>query len=132
MLDLVDAAVVDSRRCGHLPLGISLLDGLTDQAVPLGIKGFCAADFVSYPSEAGQRVLACHTISSAIRCALLVAIAHPGYHRKDALGNRIAGTSRHARYCLDGRVAAAYGEPASLDGGGAILFEVKPIRIWGI
>jgi hypothetical protein len=78
MLDLVDARVVDARRCGDLPLGISLLDCLTDQAISLGIKGFCAADFVSYPSEAGQRVFACHSISSMLRCALLVAISHPG------------------------------------------------------
>jgi hypothetical protein len=78
MLDLVDARVVDARRRGDLPLGISLLDGLTDQAISLGKKGFCAADFVSYPSEAGQRVFACHSISSTLRCALLVAIAHLG------------------------------------------------------
>jgi len=78
MLDLVDARVVDARRRGNLPLGISLLDSLTDQAVSLGKKLLCAADFVSYPSEAGQRIFACHSISSTLRCALLVAIAHPG------------------------------------------------------
>ena len=78
MLDLVDARMVDARRCGDLPLRISLLDGLTDQAISLGKKVLCAADFVSYPSEAGQRIFACHSISSTLRCALLVAIAHLG------------------------------------------------------
>jgi hypothetical protein len=90
MLDLVDAGVVDARRCGDLPLGISLFDGLADQAISLGIKSFCAADFVSYTSERGQRILACHSISSTLRCAPLVAIALPGYHRENALGDRIA------------------------------------------
>jgi hypothetical protein len=75
MLDLVDATVVDPRRFCDLPLGIPLLDRLSDQAVSRGIKRGCAADFVSYPSEAGQRVLACHSISSTRRCALQVAIA---------------------------------------------------------
>jgi hypothetical protein len=78
MLDLVDASVVDSRRFCDLPLGISLLYGLANQAISLGIKRVCAADFVSYSTEAGQRVLACHSISSMLRCALLVAIAPSG------------------------------------------------------
>jgi hypothetical protein len=78
MLDLVDAGVVDSRRCGDLPLGISLFDGLVDQPISLGIKGFYAADFVSYPSERGQRILACHSFSSTLGCAPRVAISHPG------------------------------------------------------
>jgi len=106
MLDLVDAAVMDSRRNGDLSLGISRFNCPEDQQIPLGIKGFCAADFVSYPSEPGQRIFACHSISSALRCAPLVAIAHPGYHSEDALGNRIASVSRHARYRLDGRASA--------------------------
>jgi len=78
MLDLVDAAVVDSRRNGDLPLGISRFDSPVDQAIPLRVKGLYAADFVSYSSEPGQRIFACHTLSSALRCAPLVAIAHPG------------------------------------------------------
>ncbi|HEX2096783.1 MAG TPA: hypothetical protein VHF50_05380 [Solirubrobacterales bacterium] len=75
MLDLVDAGVVDTRRFCDLALRISLLDRLSNQVVSLRIKRFCAADFVSYSSEAGQRVLACHSISSTLRGGLLVAIA---------------------------------------------------------
>jgi len=78
MLNLVDAGVVDARRFCDLPLGIPLFDRLTDQVISFGIKRVCAADFVSYPSEAGQRVLAGHSISSTLRCALLVAIAPVG------------------------------------------------------
>jgi len=75
MLNLVDASVVDTRRFCDLPLRISRFNRPTNQAVPFGKKGVCAADFVSYPSEAGQRVFACHSISSRLRCAPLVAIA---------------------------------------------------------
>jgi hypothetical protein len=75
MLNLVDAGVVNTRRFCDLPLRIPLLDGLTDQAIALGKKCVCAADFVSYPSEAGQRIFACHSISSRLRCSPLVAIA---------------------------------------------------------
>jgi hypothetical protein len=107
MLDLVDAGVVDSRRCGDLPLGIPQLDRPVDEAVSLGIKGFYAADFVSYPSERGQRILACHSFSSTLGCAPCVAIARPGYHSEDALGNRIAVTARHAWYGLDGGQSVA-------------------------
>jgi hypothetical protein len=78
MLNLVDPSVMDTRRFCDLPLRIPLLDGLTDQAIALGNKGVYAADFVSYPTEAGQRVVACHSISSALRCAPLVAIAPVG------------------------------------------------------
>jgi len=77
MLNLIDAGVVDARRCGNLPLGIPLVDGLMDQAISLGIKCFYAADFVSYPSEPGQRVFAGHSLSSTLWCAPLIAIAHP-------------------------------------------------------
>jgi hypothetical protein len=87
MLYLVDAGVVDARRCGDLPLGISLFDGSAYQPVSFGIKSFCAADFVSYPSERGQRILACHSFSSTLGCAPRVAISRPGYHREDALGD---------------------------------------------
>jgi hypothetical protein len=75
MLDLVDAGVMDTRRFCDLALRISLFDRLSDEAVSLREKRVCAADFVSYSSEAGQRVLACHSISSTRRCALLVAMA---------------------------------------------------------
>jgi hypothetical protein len=78
MLDLVDTGVMDTRRFCDLPLGIPLVDRLTDQSISFGIKRVCAADFVSYPSEAGQRMLAGHSISSALWCALLVAIALSG------------------------------------------------------
>jgi hypothetical protein len=78
MLDLVDAGVMDARRFCNLTLRIPLLDCLADQAIALGNKGVYAADFVSYPSEAGQRVVACHSISSTLRCAPLVAIAPSG------------------------------------------------------
>ena len=78
MLDLVDASVVDTRRSSDLALRITLFDRLADEAVSLREKRVCAADFVSYSSEAGQRVLACHSISSTLRCALLVAMASFG------------------------------------------------------
>jgi hypothetical protein len=78
MLDLVDPGVVDASRRGDLPLGISLLDRLANQAVALGKKSFYAADFVSYPSERGQRIFACHSFSSTLLCAPRVAISHPG------------------------------------------------------
>jgi hypothetical protein len=78
MLDLVDPAMVDARRLGDLSLGIALRDRLVNQAVSLRKKRFYAADFVSYPSESGQRIFACHTLSSTLRWAPLVAIAHLG------------------------------------------------------
>lgn len=78
MLDLIDAGVVNTRRFCDLSLRIPLLDGLADQPIALGNKCVYAADFVSYPTEAGQRVFACHSISSALRCAPLVAIAPSG------------------------------------------------------
>jgi hypothetical protein len=100
MLDLVDTGVMDTRRFCDLSLGIPLVDRLTDQAISFGIKRVCAADFVSYPSEAGQRVLAGHSISSRLRCALLVAIAFSGYHRRDA---------RRVRTCRIGVLAGETG-----------------------
>jgi len=78
MLDLVDAGVVHSRRFRDLPLRIAEVYCLTDQAISLRIKRLFAADFVSYSAETGQRVWACHTVSSARRSALLIAIAPSG------------------------------------------------------
>jgi hypothetical protein len=90
MLDLIDPGMVDARRRSDLPLGIALLHRLMNQAISLGKKCFYAADFVPYPSEPGQRILACHSLSSTLRCAPRVAIAHPGYHRFFAQRLRIA------------------------------------------
>jgi hypothetical protein len=106
MLDLVDASVVDTRRFCDLSLRIPLLDGLTDQAISLGIKCVFAADFVSYPSEAGQRIVVCHTISSMLRHILPVAISHPGYHSPDTQERCIAAAARPVCLMETGRQSA--------------------------
>lgn len=72
----MDAGLRQARRFGDLLLGVTLLDRFADQAVSLGLQLSCAADFVSYLAKLGQRVFACHSISSKLR-ASLVAICAP-------------------------------------------------------
>jgi hypothetical protein len=72
----MDASLRQARRFCDLLLRVSLLDRFADQAVSLGLQLSCAADFVSYLTKLGQRVFACHSISSKLR-ASLVAICAP-------------------------------------------------------
>jgi hypothetical protein len=69
----VDASLGQARRFCDLLLSVPLLDRVSDQSVSLGMQLFGAADFVPYLAKLGQRVLACHSISSRLR-ALLFAI----------------------------------------------------------
>jgi len=72
----MDAGLRQTRRFCDLLLRVALLDRLADQAVSLGLQLCGAADFVSYLAKLGQRVFACHSISSKLR-ASLVAICAP-------------------------------------------------------
>jgi len=72
----MDASLRQARRFCDLLLRVALLDRFADQAVSPGLQLSCAADFVSYLAKLGQRVFACHSISSMLR-ASLVAIYAP-------------------------------------------------------
>jgi hypothetical protein len=72
----MDASLRQARRFCDLLLRVALLDRVADQAVSLVLQLSCAADFVSYLAKLGQRVFACHSISSKLR-ASLVAIYAP-------------------------------------------------------
>jgi hypothetical protein len=71
----MDASLRQARRFGDLLLGVALLDRFAYQAVSLGLQLSCAADFVSYLAKLGQRVFACHSISSKLRASLVAMCA---------------------------------------------------------